>query len=307
MPSFASPVEPQRWPLRGSLAIACAIACAACSAPDGEGAPASVAPVTETPDAGDAPPCDPEQPSAACVRRLFEPLRGGDLPFDTEKVAAATGIMEFWVAREWAMTAHHVLAGTTSFPYGCFFESYRYATDLVPFDGPGCGTMLVAGGHPHALRCRDQGVPMRACAQQVAPREAFDLVVRRVPPRDAALDLAPPPAVGDPVFVVGHPNFRWLTSEEREALAPLYPLVSRGKVVRVDGRAVVVDAPCYEGNSGGALLDARGDAIGVMYSRIRAPAPGVSLPPEIAGGRCIAVLPDEPTRDILRRARADAR
>ena len=123
---------------------------------------------------------------------------------------------------------------------------------------------------------------MRVCAQQVAPSEAFDFVVRRVEPRDAVLDLAPPPSVGDPVFVVGHPNFRWLTEEEREALRPLYPLVSRGNVVRVDGRSVVVDAPCYEGNSGGALPTRAATLIGGVLTHPHAPARHEL--PEFAGG-----------------------
>ena len=253
----------------------------------------------------DLPACDPERPSLSCIQKLFAPLRAAAVPFDAAKVAAATGVMESWVARDWSMTAHHVLAGTSSFPYGCFFDTYRYAADLVPFNGPGCGEMLVAGGHPHAPTCLAEGRPMRLCAQEVAPAEAFDFVIRRAPPRDTVLDLAAaPPAVGDPVFVVGHPVFRWLTDAERESLLPLYPLVSRGRVVRVDGRAVFVDAACYEGNSGGPLVNARGEAIGVMFSRVRTPAPGSSLPDELQGTRGVAIMPDEQARAIVSEVRA---
>lgn len=95
--------------------------------------------------------------------------------------------------------------------------------------------------------------------QTVVYQEGPDLAVVRV--RDAGgdhpvLGLGGWPAVGNDVWAVGHPGGDWEDSVTRGivAYAPRWE----------DGYAwIQTDAQVYYGNSGGPLLNARGDLIGV--------------------------------------------
>jgi len=210
----------------------------------------------------------------------------------------ALGKHSFAVAPTWQATAHHVLAANGSFPYRCFFESYRYATD-APFNGPGCGTMLVAGGHPRATACLDEAVSMSRCADQVPFAEAFDLVVQQQPPAPDYLPIASTaPSVGDKVYVVGWPSFAWLSETEREALGS--PLVSSGEVLAVQGRGAVISAAASDGSSGGPLLNERGEALGVLYTRIDDQrAQGTPTPTWARDSDAVVVLFDAETRRLV--------
>jgi hypothetical protein len=303
--------------LRFATLAAVALAVSACSAGEGASPAAVDADASKALDAGDAaaplptfddlPECDREQPSLACIRALFAPLRGTSAwPFDATRVDGAMGENEFAVATGWDLTAHHVLEqNLTVGTYGCFFGEFRYATGGAPFSGPGCGEMLVAGGHPRALACKDGSVSMSDCVDEVSYEESFDLVVVRAEERGASLDLASAlPEVGDAVYVVGNPAFPWLTDQERQSLAEDYPLVSYGKVVRADGRGIVTTAPAVGGNSGGPLLNARGEVLGVLSTLIgHQRARGTSVPSELKDHYAVAAAPDAEARRIVAEAR----
>jgi hypothetical protein len=106
----------------------------------------------------------------------------------------------------------------------------------------------MAGGHPRTATCRQDG--LWDCWESVPIEGVFDTCIRKA---DAAsswwLPLAPAtPPVGDQVFVVGRPGFSWPTAE----LAQQYqvPLVSAGKVIDVQGRALIMSAAAFSGDSG---------------------------------------------------------
>jgi hypothetical protein len=210
----------------------------------------------------------------------------------------------------WELTAHHVAEADLSVGvYGCFFADYRYAEGGVPFSGPGCGELLVGGGHPHAPECQEAGTLMANCVDEVPYPEVFDLLLRRLDagvPREGVLDLAPAaPAVGDRVFVVGYPAFTWLSQAERESLAGDYPFVSAGRVVRAEGRGVIVNAPSLFGNSGGPVLDEAGRVVGVVSTLLgHMRARGTDVPAELADHLAVAVGIDDRIRAIVAKVRA---
>lgn len=253
------------------------------------------------------PTCDRTAPSLACIEQLFFPLDGGPWPFDAARVAAAMGINEFAVAPGWDLTAHHVLEGNLADGvYGCFFPAFRYAEDGGSFTGPGCGELLVAGGHPHAPECQASHTAMGDCVDEVPFAESFDLVVAKAPARGATLELAASaPREGDHVFAVGYPSFPWLTPQERAQLAPRYPLVSHGRVLEVEGRGLVVDAPALRGSSGGPLLDAHGKVLGVLSTLVgHQRARGLVVPEALKDHHVVVAVPDGTARSVVEQARA---
>ncbi len=253
----------------------------------------------------DLPECDAQEPDLACIKKLFLPLRSTTFPFDAGRVDKAFAENAFAVAPGWNLTAHHVLEQNLAVGvYGCFFPSFRYAEDLVPINGPGCGEMLVAGGHPHASECQTEGTPISHCVDEVPFGESFDLVLAKAETRAALLDIAQSPSVGDEVFAVGYPLFYWLSAAERAELAPLYPLVSYGHVRAIEGRGIVVDAAVYGGNSGGPLLNAKGEALGVLSSLVgHQRARGTSVPAARADRFGVVAAIDDATRTIIDHAR----
>lgn len=292
----------------------------ACGANDAAPAvPVDAAADRPAPDGGDAgvalrtfedlPDCDRTQPSLACIRALFTPLRGTTAwPFDAKRVGGAVGQNEVAVAKGWDLTAHHVLEANLGVgTYECFFGEFRYASDGVAFSGPGCGRMLVAGGHAHALACKAASVAMANCVDEVSYDQSFDLVVGRGPERDAWLELAPDlPKVGDPVFIVGNPAFAWLSDQERKSLADGYPFVSYGKVMRADGRGIVTNAAAFAGSSGAPLLDAHGKVLGVVSTLVaHQRARGTAVPAELQGYDSVAAAPDAEARRVVAAAQTE--
>lgn len=305
---------------RHASTTALILALFACSAHDAAVAvPADAAADRPAPVGGDAgvalrtfddlPDCDRTQPSLPCIRALFTPLRGTTpWPFDAERVRRAVGQNELAVSKGWDLTAHHVLEANLAVgTYACFFGEFRYATDGIAFTGPGCGRMLVAGGHAHALACKASAIPMADCVDEVSYDQTFDLVVAQGPERSAWLELAPDlPKVGDPVFIVGNPAFAWLSDAERKTLADGYPFVTYGKVVRADGRGIVTSAAAFAGSSGGPLLDAHGKVLGVLSTLVaHQRARGTTVPPDLQDYYSVAAAPDAEARRAVAAAQKE--
>lgn len=244
--------------------------------------------------------CRVEEPALDCIRQLYTPLSSAQLPFDAKALPAALGQNDFAVAAEWHLTAHHVLESRSAFPYRCFYESYQYA-ESEPFSGPGCGTVLMAGGHARATQCLAAAIPMARCADQVPFSQAFDIALVRGARRDAVFPLAPEaPQVGETVYVVSTPSFAWLDADQRSLLKG--PLVSSGRVLAVEGRGAIIDAATSFGSSGSPVLNSKGQVYGLIYTSIGDQRrQGTSTPTWAHDADAVLVLIDAKTRDLVDR------
>jgi hypothetical protein len=251
----------------------------------------------------DLPDCQNRLTSAdvACAMKLFAPLAGPPWPFDSDLVGKAVtalhGGAATYVAPSWQLTCEHVFGNACSFP-----TAYRYATDGVPFDEPtDCGPFLMVGGNPRTTTCAaDQEWD---CWETVPLEEVFDTCLVGATVTSASyLPVAPsPPAVGDRVYVVGNPGFNW-SAEQRQQYS--LPLVSVGNVVQVQGRALVMTAAAFNGDSGGAVLNADGQLVGVLSSLVGDVREQgvVTLPSSLPDYYSICTLVDDPTRAIIQTA-----
>ena len=237
--------------------------------------------------------------NVACAAKLFAPLDGPPWPFDSKLVAAAVtqlhGGTTTYVAPDWQITAEHILPATCQFP-----AAYEYAIDGVPFElGAGCSSFLMAGGNPQHADCVKNNLTQ--CWDVVELADISDICLLDAPtPSPSFLQLSPAaPQLGEQVFVVGYPQFNW-SAEQR--LQYRTPLVSTGKVVAVLGLNVILSAPAYHGDSGGAVLNAQGQIVGVLSQLVGdvrrrgvATVPA-ELPDYYSGGTLI----DDLTREIIR-------
>jgi hypothetical protein len=237
--------------------------------------------------------------SISCARRLFAPLVGPPWPFDATLVRNAWTFLHggcaTYVAKEWQLTAEHVLGGTCTWP-----TEYRYATDGVPFDGDtGCGLFLMMGGHPRVTTCRQD--QLWDCWESVPLEGVFDTCIRAADASSQSyLPLASTaPGMGDEVFIVGRPGFNWPSEE----LVKKYqqPLVSHGTIIDIQGRALIMSAAAFSGDSGGAVLNAAGQLIGVLSSIIGdvREVGIVDLPDSLPDYYSIATTIDELTRAVV--------
>jgi hypothetical protein len=239
--------------------------------------------------------------NVACAMKLFAPLDGPPWPFDSKLVAAAVtqlhGGAATYVAPDWQLTAEHVLPTSCHFP-----AAYEYSTNAVPFElGDGCSPFLMVGGNPQEADCANNN--LRDCWDVVALEEITDICLVEAPaPSPSYLQPSPTaPQLGDQVFVVGNPGFNWSAEQRRQY--PI-PLVSTGKVIAVLGGNLILSAPVFHGDSGGAVLNAQGQIVGVLSQlvadiRQRGVA---SVPAALADYYSGTTLIDDQTREIIRAA-----
>ena len=156
----------------------------------------------------------------------------------------------------------------------------------------------MVGGNPRTTTCTVDQV--RDCWETVPLDEVFDTcLVGATAASPSYLQPAPsPPVVGDRVYVVGNPGFNW--SGEQRKQYPL-PLVSVGNVIQVQGRALIMSAAAFNGDSGGAVLNASGEILGVLSSLVGDVRDQgvVTLPASLPDYYSICTLIDDPTREII--------
>jgi len=248
----------------------------------------------------DLPECQKRLTSAdvPCAMKLFAPLAGPPWPFDSELVRKAVtslhGGAASYVAPNWQLTCEHVLGAGCAFP-----TAYRYSTDGVPFDeGSGCGPFLMVGGNPRTTTCAAEQVT--DCWETVPLEDVYDTcLIGAAAASSSYLEVAPsPPAVGERVYVVGNPGFNW-SGEQRQRYPP--PLVSVGNVIQVQGRALVMSAAAFNGDSGGAVLNAAGQIVGVLSSLVGDVREQgvVTIPSSRPDYYSICTLVDDTTREIV--------
>ena len=237
--------------------------------------------------------------NVACAMKLFAPLEGPPWPFDSKLVAAAVtqlhGGAATYVAPDWQLTVEHILPTSCPFP-----AAYEYATNGMPFDlGAGCGPFLMVGGNPQEADCVKSN--LTDCWDFVALDQISDicLIAASAPSPWYLQPSAAVPQRGDQVFVVGDPGFNWSAEQRRQY--PL-PLVSSGKVIAVLGRNLILSAPAFHGDSGGAVLNAQGQIVGVLSQLVAdVRQRGVAtVPDSLADYYSGATLIDDQAREILR-------
>ena len=107
-------------------------------------------------------------------------------------------------------------------------------------------------------------------AKVVKVDAANDLALLKAEGRFAPLPIAPSRAVklGSTVATVGFPNI---------GLQGFAPKLAKGEIASLSGagddaRYFQISVPVQPGNSGGALVDERGNVVGVVSAKLNAPA-----------------------------------
>ncbi len=101
-------------------------------------------------------------------------------------------------------------------------------------------------------------------AQLLGVSECSDLAVLKVPGTFPALRMSSAtPTVGEPIYVAGHPNGDPYTLTNGIVAKPPYQADTSWASVKQE---IQVTAQTYPGNSGGPVVDANGQVIGIEYA-----------------------------------------
>ena len=151
------------------------------------------------------------------------------------------------------------------------------AQDTSPFELVSSGSGFIVSNQGHVLtndhviaECRDVRIPLSRSAAVVARDAGSDLALLKIPPAEvgdvARFRQGRGIRSGDDVVVVGFPLRGLLASEAN---------VTRGAVSALAGpkedrRLFQLTAPVQPGNSGGPVLDASGNVVGVVMAKLNA-------------------------------------
>jgi len=146
----------------------------------------------------------------------------------------------------------------------------------------------VSSGRRTAVRTRDG---IEGVGRVIASDPRNDLALLHVPELEGRgyLSVRTGSAqVGEDVWAIGHP---YATAEGRAYEGLLEWSVTRGIVSAAGPRLVQVDAALNPGNSGGPVVDAEGQVIGIASRKLR--ADNIAF---VATGELLAELMEDPTR-----------
>ena len=176
------------------------------------------------------------------------------------------------------------------------------AVVLLTLGNGTCSGVHVGGGRiATAYHCTAAGGRLRATARNgtwgfgrvVAVDAADDLAVVQVDALDALPSLAVAgacPPIGAPVWALGHP----LGGDGARGLlvGTLLWSASEGSVAAVGARALQVTPALNHGNSGGPLVDAEGQVVGIASRRLAGDSLGFAVRSELL----VALLDGPPSR-----------
>jgi hypothetical protein len=244
-------------------AVACCLL-TGCGGASGSGQPGAGS--SDNPGIDELSSCDPEQPGFECLRRLFLPLAEHDWPFDADAVGRAWVPNAVFVLPAAKLTALHVIDAklqqqpdVASHPPDCYAGEATFSPPGEILAKENCADFLFLGGSPTSLECQREGVGMWACTDRATVPDTFDIGLVAAEAGAGYLDVTAEAEVGEDVFLVGNPPFLLEAPGEQAQVASWfehrYPVVSSGKVLAIDGGAIVVSNLAFPGNSGGPLLN----------------------------------------------------
>lgn len=196
------------------------------------------------------------RPSLELLKKVFVPLQNVVLPFEKRDLESKLDAYGPAVSPAWSLSTIHRLKrlGVGGAP-----EVYREKDEFftAPFSLPGLGDVLFILGHP-VYASASSSFEKRALFDEIPISERADLLLRRrSAPSSRYLEVAEKVTPGERLFLVSYPFLNWIPDLRCGAM------VSTGIAGEIHGRIQMAYIAAYNGSSGGTLLNARGEVVGV--------------------------------------------